>query len=427
MAEVGETTPIRVGVVGCGRILNAHFRGIALLREAGFDEFRVTALVARNRDDALRFRKRGEGPTPRPPVAANPEDSLGAPHRYVSDFQPEEEALVYDSVEEMLASGTVDAVILTASLPVHHTIGVQVLQAGKHLMVEKPLAVSIRAGQALVDAAEAGGRSLGVMEMVRYAPPQRMARWALDRGLLGDVQMVAAVNLSTGEWSPDRVVADTPWRHRLVEAGGGPSIDIGVHIAHRLRYLVGEVDTMTAVMRTYDPQREVRDPDGTVHDTITADVDDAFFAIPEFALGPNGPAGMLSFTWSGHGAPTGLPGGLTLYGTRGSLQGTTLTSDDGTVAELADLFARDATDDEREAAFPRGVRDSFGLAYLDWARAIRHGGQPETSGADALKDLATAFAICEAAHARRPVRVADVLSGSVRAYQQPIDQHYGLD
>ena len=55
---------IRIGIVGCGRILNAHLHGYRLLREAGYDDFRITALCARNEDDALMFRKRGEGPTP---------------------------------------------------------------------------------------------------------------------------------------------------------------------------------------------------------------------------------------------------------------------------------------------------------------------------------------------------------------------------
>ncbi len=57
---------IRLGIIGCGRILPAHLRGMKALRDAGFTGFRVTALVARNLDDALRFRRRGAGPPPRP-------------------------------------------------------------------------------------------------------------------------------------------------------------------------------------------------------------------------------------------------------------------------------------------------------------------------------------------------------------------------
>jgi predicted dehydrogenase len=421
--EEGMADPVRIGVIGCGRILPAHFRGLMRLREAGFDGFRVTGLVARNIEDAQRFRRRGEGPSPRPPVAKDPNDSLAAPHSYVSDWQPEEEATIFNSVEEMLASGTVDAVTITATLPVHHTAGLQALAAGKHVMVEKPLAVTVKAGRQMVDLAEQQRLTLGVMEMVRYQPATRMARWLIERGDLGEIQMVAAVSLSTGEWSPDRVVADTPWRHNRLTAGGGTSIDIGVHIAHRLRYLVGEVESMTAVARVFEPVRTVRDGDGNVFGTIRADADDAFFALPEFA---NGAAGTISFTWAGHGEPTALPGGLTIYGTAGCLKGGTLIRDDGTREEVADIFAREATDEDRERYFPGGVTDAFGLTYLDWLNAIESGSQPETSGADALRDLATAFAIMESATARHAVAVEDVLSGAVSAYQREIDEYYGL-
>ncbi|HEX5165401.1 MAG TPA: Gfo/Idh/MocA family oxidoreductase, partial [Thermomicrobiales bacterium] len=414
------SNPIRIGVIGCGRILPAHFRGLMRLREAGYDGFRVTGLVARNPDDARRFRKRGEGPAPRPPVARDPNDSLAAPHSYVSDWQPEQDAQIFDSIEAILAADAVDAVTITASLPVHHTATLQALSAGKHVMVEKPLAVSVRAGRQMVDAADANGLTLGVMEMVRYQPATRMNHWLIERGDLGDVQMVVAVSIGTSEWSPDRVVADTPWRHDRLTAGGGASIDIGVHLSHRLRYLVGEVETMTAVARVFDPVRTVRDADGNVFGTVRADADDAFFAIPEFA---GSATGTISFTWAGHGEPTGLPGGLTIYGTRGCLKGTTLIRDDGSREDVADIFAREASEADRERYFPRGVTDAFGLTYLDWLNAIASGSHPETSGADALRDLATAFSIMESATARRPIAVNDVLSGEVNAYQREIDEH----
>ncbi len=413
--------PIRIGIVGCGRILPAHLRGYRLLREAGYDDFRITALVARKQDDALMFRRRGEGPTPRPPVSRNPGDSLAAPHLYVSDFQPELDAEVFTDVDEMLASGLIDAVDITASLPVHHTVGLGAIAAGKHVMVEKPIAVTVKAATMLVENAERARLSLGVMENVRFEPDVRMARWAIERGELGDIQMVASISLGTAEWSPDRVVADTPWRHLKLEAGGGASIDIGVHMAHRLRYLAGEIRDMTAVARVFEPQRQLRDPDGNDFGGYPADADDAFFALPEFE---SGAVGTLSFTWAGHGESTALPGGTTIYGTRGCLKGSALIRDGGERIELADLFEREATSDEREHFFPRGVTDPFALAYRDWLDAIVAGRQPEMNGREALRDLATAFAIMESSTARGPVLVQDVLSGKVDAYQQSIDAHY---
>jgi predicted dehydrogenase len=417
-------TPLRIGVIGCGRILPAHLRGLHALRQAGLDDFRVSALVARNPEDARMFRKRGEGPPPRPPVAKDPNDALAAPHRYISDFQPEEDARVYPTVAAMLDADAVDAVTITASLPVHHSIGLQCLEAGRHVMVEKPLAVTVRAGKLLVDATDRRGLTLGVMEMVRYAPAVRLTRWTIERGEIGRIQMVASVAIGTAEWSPARIVADTAWRHDKLLAGGGGSIDLGVHVAHRLRYLVGEVERVTAVARVIEPERYRWDESGAVVERIAATADDAFFALPEFA---NGAIGTISFTWGGHGEATSLPGGLTIYGDRGCLKGTTLVRDDGTRDEVREVFEREGTARERERFFPRGVTDPFGLAYLDWMQAIRTGTQPETNGAECLRDLATAFAILESSTAGGPVRVEDVLAGRMDAYQREIDAHYGLN
>lgn len=418
-----SSSAIRIGIIGCGRILPAHLRGYRLLREAGLDDFRITALVARDPADAQMFRKRGEGPPPRPPVSRDPGDPLAAPHLYVSDFQPEEEARVYANVEEMLAADAVDAVDITATLPVHHTAGLACLDAGKHALIQKPLAVSVRAGRLLVEAAERRGLTLGVFENVRYGEATRLARWSIERGEIGRVQMAATVSIGTAEWSPDRVVADTPWRHQKLVAGGGASIDMGVHLAHRLRYLVGEVARLTAVTRVFEPERVRRDDSGAVLSRHAADADDAFFALPEFA---NGAVGTLAFTWAGHGAPTGLPEGSVIYGDRGCLKGTTLYRDNGERVAACDLFNAAADDAARERFFPRGLTDSFALLILDWLNAIRAGGQPETSGLEGLRDLATAFAIPESSTAGGPVLVEDVLAGRVRAYQAPIDAHYGL-
>jgi len=290
-------------------------------------------------------------------------------------------------------------------------------------MVEKPLAVSVRAGRLLVDLAAQRELSLGVMEVVRYDESIRCARGLIDRGELGEIQMAASVSIGTREWSPDRVVADTPWRHRKLEAGGGASIDLGVHVVHELRYLVGEIDSLSAIARVFEPERVLRDDAGNALGAHPADVDDAFFAVLGFT---GGAAGIMSFTWAGHGEPTSLPGGLTLYGTHGCLKGSTFIGDDGRRADAGELFRQRENSDLRERYFPRGVTDPFALAYDDWLNAIRAGGQPETSGLEGLRDLATAFAIPESSLARTAVAIEDVLSGAVDAYQREINAHHGL-
>lgn len=414
---------IRIGIVGCGRILPAHLRGYQRLREAGYDNFRITGLVARQRTDAEMFRRRGEGPPPRPTVSVNPNDPLAAPHMYVSDIHPDTIPTVYDSLEAMLADGQIDAIDTPSSVFAHHTVALAALRAGKHVLVQKPLAVSVRAGRRMVEAARDAGCVLGVMENVRYSAGTRHAAWALQAGYIGDVQMVASVSIGTRDWSPDRVVADTPWRHIAAQAGGGATLDIGVHMMHGLRYLCGDVATVSALVRTFEPQRFLRDAAGQQTGAFAADADDAYMALLEFA---GGGIGMTSFTWAGHGEPTGLPEGRVIYGAKGAIKGGLLLPDDQAPVALADLFQQEAPAALKERYFPFGLTDTFALCAYDFCRSIEAGAPMDMSGEEGLRDLATAFAMTEASHARQVVRVEDVLTGDVAAAQQPIDAYYGL-
>ena len=414
MAEV-----VRIGVVGAGRILPAHLRGYELLRQAGVDDFRITALTSRTRRDAESYVERDREPAPRPPVSNQPADPLSVGDVFISDFQDVGEVQVHGSLEEMLASGTVDALDITASLPVHHTAALAGIEAGKHCLVQKPLAISVAAGRAMVDAAKQHGVSLGVTENLRYAPSVRIARWVIDKGYLGDMQMIAHWSIGTAEWSPDGVVAETPWRHRKLEAGAGASLDIGVHLLHELRYLVGEIDSIYAVSRTFEPIRRTR---GDV-ELVDCDVDDAFFATVNFV---SGAIGQLTFSWAGHGAPTTMPDGIVMYGSRGCLKGGTLTLDDGASHAAAALFESQADPQTVDRYFPRGLTDTFALGFLDFLTAIHARRDPEASGREGLIDLASAYAISESATRDQPVSVSDVLAGRTASYQADIDRFYGL-
>ena len=178
---------VRIGIIGCGRILNAHLQGYMRLRELGIDDFRITALCARQESDALMFRRRGEGPPPRPPVLDPATgDPLAAPHTYLSDFQDDVDVAVYTDYRELIASGTVDAINDLTTLALHHQIAALAIEAGLHLLTQKPLAVSVRAARQMVDAAAARGVTLGVFENVRQIKLVRAMAWAVRNGLIGE-------------------------------------------------------------------------------------------------------------------------------------------------------------------------------------------------------------------------------------------------
>lgn len=419
---------IRIGIVGCGRILNAHLHGYRLLREAGFDDFRITALCARNREDALMFRKRGEGPTPRAAVLA-PEtgDPLAAPHIYLDEFQPDPDVAVFTDYREMIAAGVVDAVNDFTTLSMHHQIGAAAFDAGLHLLVQKPLAISVAAGRLLVERAKAEGLTLGLFENVRQSAGTRAAAWAIRQGLIGDLQLALLGGIG-GLWSPDKIVGETPWRHRKLEGAGGGAIDIGVHVMHMIRYICGEVAAVSGTVRTFEPTRYLYG-DPTTGQAVEADVDDTYLAT---VTCEGGALAQLMWSWGGHGEETGIPGAPIFYGSEGCIKGGEIISDSGSRSNLQDTFWAEADPALLDVQFPKvgpnetRLTDPFAIQQYDWLDAIARGGQPETDGEEGLRDLAAAFGMIESSLLKRTVTLAELLSGEVKGYQQEIDDHFGL-
>jgi len=268
---------------------------------------------------------------------------------YLDDFQPDTEVEVFTDYQAMIDAGVVDAVNDFTSLYMHHLVGKAALEADLHLLVQKPLAVTVKAGKMLWDMAQARGLTLGVFENVRQLEDVRAAAWAIQQGIIGDVQMAVLGSIG-GLWSPDRVVAETPWRHRKVEAGGGGAIDIGVHAMHWIRYVCGEIDSVQAAVRTFEPTRYLRDESGTITETVSANVDDTYLATVNFK---NGALGQLLWSWATHGEALTIPGTPAFYGSLGCIKGGEVILDDGTRTEAIALFNDQASAEIKGQFYPR--------------------------------------------------------------------------
>lgn len=413
---------IRIGIVGCGRILAAHLQGYRLLREAGVDGFEITALCARRAEDALGYVRRDEGPPQRRPVSSLPGDPLAVGDEYLSDFQPGTKVDVFTDYREMAASGRIDAVNDFTVHSLHHQVAEAAFAHGKHLLSQKPLAVSMEGARRMGEGAEAAGATFGVFENLRFAPWVRHWRWAFSEGgPAGPVQMAALGSIGTW-WAPDLVVAETPWRHGLAE-GGGIALDLGPHFFDLIRHISGsEVVSVGARTQIAEPIRWIV-REGRKTAPVHCDADDTFHA--HFTLA-SGATGTMFGSWGGHGGPTTVGDGVVFHGTQGKVAGDTLHLDGHGPQPLSALYEAEAPAALKERHFPLGLRNDFALAQLDWLRAIERGGQPECSGAEGLRDLACAYAIVESNLARREVSVAEVESGALRAYQRPIDERFGL-
>ena len=416
---------IRIGIVGCGRILAAHLRGYRILRKAGIDDFRITALCARKPDDARMYVRRGEGPPQRAAVSDIPGDPLAAGDIYLSDFQTDTQVAVFDDYETMIAAGPVDAINDFTPHGLHHLVGDCAFRNGKHLLSQKPLAVTVKAARQMVDSAQRAGVVLGTFENLRYREQARQLKWMFepddDSRPCGRLQTMLMGNIGSW-WVPDKIVAETPWRHQR-ELGGGIALDLGPHMFNLIRNVAGEVLDVQARTAILEPLRFTRGSDGTVIDSIASTADDTFFATFETQRGI---AGSLNAAWAGHGAPTVVEGGQVFYGSKARVAGTTVTFDDGSTTELSDIYRQHCPADRQEADFPNRFTDEFAVAQQDWLRAIREQTQPESNGHEGLMDLACAFGIVESALSGNRVTVEDIVQGRVAEYQNEINSHFGI-
>lgn len=404
---------IRIGIVGCGRILAAHLQGFRLLREAGVDDFQITALCARKEVDALGYVKRDGGVPQRRAVSDVPGDPLAISEEYLSDFQPDVPVEVYTDFRKMIAEGPIDAVHDYTIHSLHHEIAELAFQHSKHVCSQKPLAITMKAAQRMCEQAAAAGVTFGVFENFRYGPGTRRTKACFGPdGVLGDLQMVL-LGAAGKWWAPNRIVAETPWRHKLIEAGG-MALDLGPHMFDLVRYVAGEMKTVMGRTDVVEKTRYTWDADGNQIDQMECDADDTFYASFDTE---SGASGSVYGSWAGHGESTLLAEGPVFYGSKGRVSGDRLTIDGEEPKSLAEAVPID---------LPLGLDNDFALCTLDWIEAVRNGMQPETSGDEGLRDLAAAFAVVESSLAGRQISLDEILSGEVSAYQDPINQHYGI-
>jgi xylose dehydrogenase (NAD/NADP) len=151
--------------------------------------------------------------------------------------------LSFGSYEELLASDEVDAVYICLPVAMHTEWTIKALQAGKHVLCEKPFAMTAADAAACFDAAETAGRHCIEGLMYRHHPQTTVARKLLADGAIGELSTVRAA----------LTVSAPPGNIRRVRAmGGGALLDLGCYCISALRLFAGEPDKVYAIS-TADP------------------------------------------------------------------------------------------------------------------------------------------------------------------------------
>jgi len=361
------------GIVGTGVIAAIHADAIALLSNTGLSN---TGLSKTG------LSKTGLSNTGRPGarlVAVTDVDAGAA-----AAFAAARGCAAEPDLGALLARRDVEVVCVCVPSGLHAAIGVQAAKAGKHLVVEKPIDVSLDAADRLIGAARAAGIALTVISQHRFDPGLVELKRLLDDGALGRLVLGEA---STKWYRAQAYYDSAAWRGTYA-MDGGSLMNQGVHYVDLLRWCMGPPVEVTAVCSTQAHQIEV---------------EDTALAIVRFA------SGAVATILSSTAAFPGFPQRLEITGTQG-----TVTVEDGRIVGRA--LAADATPDatpattseagRSAAADPAAVDVASHAAQLaDLLDAVDTGREPAVSGQDGRDALAIVLAVYESSRTGRPVTV----------------------
>jgi predicted dehydrogenase len=343
------------GIIGAGNISLIHGQAIAAIPGA-----RVRAVLSKTRERA-----------------AGLADKLGA------------DALV--DAEAFFARPDIQVVTICTPSGTHAELGMRAAAARKHVIVEKPIDVTVEKARMLVDACERQGVRLGVIFQSRFLPAVQLMKRAIERGRLGRLFVADAYV----KWfrAPEYYEA-ARWRGTKALDGGGALINQAIHTVDLVQHLAGPAATVFGMT---DRKR---------HAAIEAE--DTAVAVVRYA---GGAMGVIEATTSIY---PGFSRRVEIHGEKGSV---VLDGNDIAVWKLTEAGEEEAELERLRAAAKDASDGSSNPMNLDVAGhrqqiedflgALREGRAPVVDGREGLKALALVRAVYESAESEKPVRLPD--------------------
>ena len=213
--------PVRTAIVGCGKVGQIHAAALATLSESQFVAV-CDADLSRAQSFAARY-----------------------------GVQP------FDSVSQMLGRTGVEAVTICTPHPLHEQPCLEVAAAGVHVLVEKPLAATLPACDAMLTAAHRAGVKLGVVSQRRLFEPVQRMKAAIDAGKIGRPVLGTFAMFS---WRDEAYYRSDPWRGKWATEGGGVLVNQSPHQLDLLQWFLGEIDEVSGCWANLNhPYIEVED------------------------------------------------------------------------------------------------------------------------------------------------------------------------
>jgi predicted dehydrogenase len=324
------TQPVRLGIIGAGAIGNAHIGAFNKIDGAAVAAVTDTYLA----------------------LAEQRAQEHGIP-------------LVHESAQALLEDPGIDAVVICVPNKYHAPLAIEALNRGKHVLLEKPMSINAASAKQIVQAKENSGKVLMMAHQMRFEGWARALKRQIDEGKLGRIY-----NAKTGWWRKKGIPGWGSWFTRMDESGGGPLIDIGVHMLDLTLYLMGNPKPVSVYGSTYaefGPKKQGTGTWGTPNWEGYFDVEDLASALIKF---DNGATLSLEVSWAAHAAGLSEDPFVHLMGTEGGAStvggsGTTVTHRDNAVVE--------------EKLEPLPGEDARMLMSKHFLACIRDGQEPITS------------------------------------------------
>lgn len=287
----------------------------------------------------------------------------------------------YTDYQEILRRPDVDVVCICTPSGVRIPIVTDAAAAGKHLIVEKPLDVTVKKMDRIIEAAkEAGVKLMGIFQL-RYGEAVNRVREAVQGGKLGKLVLGDAYI----KWyRPQEYYDADDWRGDGALEGGGALMTQGSHTVDLLQWIMGPVKRVYARMGTL---------------THAIDVEDTVVATLEFKIG------ALGVIEASSAAYPGLPARMEFSGSRGTIiveaDQITMWDIEGEASETADV---ESTDVAKAASDSKTFGAEGHRAQIaEMVRILKEGGEPVIDGPESKKAIELILAIYESARTGNPV------------------------
>lgn len=292
------------------------------------------------------------------------------------------------SVEELCRRDDVDYIDL-CTFPAYRLPAVELCaRYGKHILVQKPMAIDLQTAQRMIEVARAAGIQLGVVSQHRFDDATMFLKRALTAGRLGRILQADAYV----KWYRSADYYARPIKGSWTVEGGGALMNQAIHQVDLLLYLVGAVDEVFGYWKL-----------GGLH---RIESEDTLSAVLHYGSGALGVIQAATSLWPGY------PERIEIHGTQGAavVTGDRLTvwdvqGDSGEDAPLARQGASGASDPLAISLAP------FERQFLDFGEACRHGRPPACSGQDGFRALQVVESLYSSCREGRKIAIAPAFDG----------------